>query len=326
MMEMKDLFAKPPCFSVHCYKGTKHMKKTLLFGIITLMVGLGSLHSYAQDIAEQPCDPQYWRQMSARAWLESEREIMQNQNLIFKPDSVLEYVCFDQFASIAAWPGGDIFVHTDYFGKKIITRGSAGAMEKGIYNVVSKALDPYKGNNFNHSYLGGRSVLMSAEITNSSFQPALNKQNYTCQTMSKIWKAAKCANFVDNSSFETTDGFYPFKAIKKFKNGKDVAGYEDTIKETRVYPASLKCSDSVGAAGSWKEQNKLAENESNNLYKFQEPLGKIFKEVGEKLKPGECGKKGIETGIMVIIDGKESHKDGVCTNPGCTYTKGGTCS
>ncbi len=298
------------------------MKKILLFAVMTLMMGIAPLHASAQEIADQPCDAQYWRQMSSRAWLEAEREIMQNQNLIFKPDSVLEYVCFDQFASIAAWPGGDIFVHTDYFGKKIITRYSAGAMEKSIFNVVSQALDSYEEGNFKHLFLGGRAGLMNAEITNAAFQPAINKQAYTCQTMSKIWKAAKCANFVDNSSFESTDGFYPFKAIKGFNGGKDVAGYEDTIKETRIFPTSLKCSDSVGAAGSWKDQIKLAENESNNLYKFQEPLGKIFKEVGEKLKPGECGKPGEPTGVRVIIDGEVSHLDGVCTNPGCVYTKG----
>lgn len=306
------------------------MKKTLfLTALLTLMAALPPSVSSAQDIAEQPCDAQYWRQLSARGWLEAEREIMQNQNLIFKPDSVLEYVCFDQFASKAAWAGGDIFTHTDYFGKKIITRElNPGALQLGITEVVSSALNKYYADNFNHTFLGGRAGFMDAEITDSNFKPATDKQNYACQTMSKVWKAAKCANFVDNSSFESTDGFYPFNAIKGHGAGSaDVAGYADTIKETRNFPSSMACSGSdQGAAGTWVDQIKLATNQANNLYKFQEPLGKIFKEIGDKLEPGNCDQPAIKTGVKVIIDGEESHDDGVCTNPGCTYTKEGTCS
>jgi len=329
---MKDLFAKRLLFSVQCYKGTKLMKKTILSALTAIIAGMAPLSVSAQDIAPQPCDAQYWRQLTARAWLEAEREIMQNQNLIFKPDSVLEYVCFDQFASIAAWTGGDIFVHTKYFGKQIITRGlNPGAMETGIAAVVSTALASYKGSgndsNFGHEFLGGRAGKMNAAMTNSSFKPATEKQAYNCQTMSKVWKAAKCANFVDNSNFEKTDGFYPFKAIKGHGKGKSVGGYEDTIKETRKWPTECGALNAGQAhadqesKGTWTNQLELAENK--NLYEFKSPLGKIFKEVGEKIEPGKCGQTGISTGVMVIVDGKESHVDGVCTNPGCTYTKGG---
>ena len=44
--------------------------------------------SYAQN---SPCDPDYYESLEARAWLEAQREITQNQNLIYKPDSALEY-------------------------------------------------------------------------------------------------------------------------------------------------------------------------------------------------------------------------------------------
>src|SRR5690606_1147706 len=47
------------------------------------------------QIAKQTCDTEVWKAMTQRAHLESEREIMQNQNLIFKPDSILHYTCFD---------------------------------------------------------------------------------------------------------------------------------------------------------------------------------------------------------------------------------------
>ena len=371
-------------------EGTKFMKKLLLLSLVAGLLGFSSTSGFAQgggadsgaaangggsDIADQPCDPQYWRQISARAWLESEREIMQNQNLIFKPDSVLEYTCFDQFVGISSGQGGDIFVHTDYFGPKIINRGTNESMERALTNVVHQALTTYKGNNFSHTFLGGRvgraNGGFASDEENSNFeQPTKDHKAYACKTMSAIWKAAKCANFVDNDRVDTTDGFYPFDALKPHtvtttnsagstttSTGDPVAGYSDTIQETRRWPANLSCagnssapaggantaarlgagaSEDQGAAGTWSDQLKLAENKGQNLYKFQEPLGTIFREVGEKLEPGACGKPAISTGVTVVlqghkaIDGGESHMDGVCTNPGCTYKKGslsqaGTC-
>ena len=338
------------------------MKKLLLLPLVMGLLSFSTPPSYAQgrgtivekpgaraaasapDIAPQPCDTEYWRQMSAKAWMESEREIMQNQNLIFKPDSVLEYVCFDQFVSLAAYPGGDIFVHTDYFGKKIIERSHAGSMNNSLTNVVSKSLIKYRESNFIDTFLGGRARHMNAGAINSKFkEKAVNQGSYLCETMSHIWKAAKCSNFVDNSKFADTDGFYPFDAIKKHKDGKDVAGYADTIKETRKFPGRMPCGDSggphsgpnsnlgagphkdQGAAGTWNDQITLATNKGDNLYKFHTPLGEVFKDVGKKLKPGECGEKAIETGIEVVTSDGKTHKDGVCTNPGCSYNKSGKC-
>ena len=325
------------------------MRILLLFTVLVLATWLPA-PSHAQDIAEQPCDPQYWRQLSARAWLESEREIMQNQNLIFRPDSVLQYVCFDQFMGITAEKGGNIFVHTKYFStEEIIKRDQPEGMDLALTAVVGEALSAYQQKQFKNQgeskdfvFLGGRADKMSTASSDYKLESDAKKHNnYTCQNMSHVWKAAKCANFVDNHHFADTDGFYPFDAIKGHGSGKDVAGYKDDIVETRKWPKDMDCSGGSGAgpssagaskdqgaAGTWGDQLRLAENEDNNLYKFQEPLGKIFKEVGKKLKPGECSTdtQGIKTGVKVMIDGKESHDDGVCTNPGCTYTKSGKCS
>ena len=62
--------------------------------LLALIIGVFIPSPHAAEIAPQSCDSNYWRQLSSRAWLEAEREIMQNQNLIFKPDSVLQYTCF----------------------------------------------------------------------------------------------------------------------------------------------------------------------------------------------------------------------------------------
>ncbi len=43
------------------------------------------------------CDPEFWDVLKDRAWMEAQREVTQNQNLIPRPDSVLEMTCFDSF-------------------------------------------------------------------------------------------------------------------------------------------------------------------------------------------------------------------------------------
>jgi hypothetical protein len=57
------------------------------------------IHAFGQSApapAASSCDPAYYDTLQSRAWLEAQREITQNQNLIFKPDSVLQYTCFDK--------------------------------------------------------------------------------------------------------------------------------------------------------------------------------------------------------------------------------------
>lgn len=287
----------------------------------------------APDIAPQPCDARYWEQMSSRAWMEAQREIMQNQNLIFKPDSVLEYVCFDQFANIAAHQGGQIFTHTTYFGNEIIRRGSNEAMEVAIMNVVTGALNQYVQRSFGHDFLGGRATHMSIQDKDSQFRPPTQPVGYTCDVMKNVWQTAKCANYIDSSIFEGTDGFYPFKTLRAHNGGQNIAGYDD-IQETRLFPSSLSCrSSSVGArgnsvqsfgpAGTWNQQ--ISQSENDGLYPYQIPLQQIFQEVGDKLEPGKCGQPAIKTGIMIYPSNGQPYEDGICTNPGCIFNRTGYC-
>lgn len=282
----------------------------------------------AGDIAEQPCDPKYWKSLEARAWLEAEREIIQNQNLIFKPDSVLEYTCFDRFVDHAAKNAGDIFVHTKYFGKEIIVRGSAESMEKGLTNVVSTALSAYDKGSFEDSkFLADRSKYIIHGGNRIEYPQSATSVpgSYTCATMQNVWKSAKCINFIDNDMFAKTDGFYPFKEIKGLTSSDPtIKGYQKDYsgdKDPRQWPEAIKC---VGPAeNEWEDKDELANNLSDQ-YKFKQTLAQDFQKVREKIEPGQCG-TAIKTGVKVIVNGQEAGDDGVCTNPGCTY-KDGSCS
>ncbi|MEM8833981.1 MAG: hypothetical protein AAGB32_05520 [Pseudomonadota bacterium] len=301
-----------------------------------------SQNASAQEIAEQPCDTQYWRQMHAKAWLEAEREIMQNQNLIFKADSVMEYTCFDQFVRINAWDGGNIFVHTNYFGEQIIPRENPTAsMEMVMQRAITASFEAYWEQNYGHEFLGGRAPDIPIDPDNHEVTPAtdpLTGSGYLCEHMSRIWQASKCLNFIDNDEWQWTDGFYPFENIIALDGGEDVAGYnDDQIFETRRQPSW--CGGPFAAGGaSWDNQIPLAENLDDGLYPSHVPLGEIYFNVFERTIPGVCFNPPILTGITVVPvggdgssddngDGQENdnntYLDGVCTNPGCAYIRPG---
>lgn len=136
-------------------------------------------------IADSSCDCSYWQSLESRAWLEAEREISQNQNLIFKADSVMQYTCFDtQMSAVTAGPIARLF-SDQAFG---VSRG--GAMMAALSSSVRASLASYIATNFNHSSLGGR-----------------GGQSGVCMVMGAVWQEAKCYNFMTRS----TDGFLMFE-------------------------------------------------------------------------------------------------------------------
>lgn len=313
---------------------------TVAFGLVlviimTLSIGLvdttkpryacaAAGNSGGGEIAPQPCDPRYWETMSARAWMEAEREIMQNQNLIFKPDSVLEYTCFDKMVSHGAKYLGDIFVHTDYFGKVIIERGTAQAQEIALQNVVSDSLKDYIANNYPYNYLADRSPQLTNKpsTTNraSNMEDAKSMTKYSsCDIMAQVWQASKCINFVDDKDKFWMDGFYPFITLQPGPEGGPVVTGYSQFGDVRYWPK--KCETPLEGQR-WTDENKTATNENDAQYKFRDPLKTDFEKVRKMVEPGGCSEneQGIETGVTVILSGSGSGKaDKVCTNPGCTY-------
>lgn len=316
--------------------------KLLLTGLVLALFNPSA--QAATTIAAQPCDAAYWQSMSSRAWMEAEREIAQNQNLIFKPDSVFEYTCFDRILAHTATHAGKIFSHTEYFGERIIEENDALGLRNSLGEVVYEALKVFINDNFEHKFLGDRALDMSANSadTNMALDPtpagetALYEGSYgTCKIMKDIWATSKCANFVDNSNFDGSnankpaDGFYPFDALKNASGGVVVAGYRDTIQDPRRYPSQegYRCGTLSTGMGNWSDNIRNATNTSTGgsdvLYPFKGPLEAVFTDVYDKTKPGDCSQPAIPTGVMVYTrEIPEGYLDGVCANPGCTYTAG----
>lgn len=62
----------------------------------------GSWTAPSGDSVTTACDGNFMNQIYARAFLEAQREVMLSEQIIHKPDSVLEYTCFDQYIGLAA--------------------------------------------------------------------------------------------------------------------------------------------------------------------------------------------------------------------------------
>jgi hypothetical protein len=176
--------------------GAINILKTHCFLAILLCGALSAGAAGAASVfANDSCDPDYYQSLESRAWLEAQREVVQNQNLIFKPDSVLEYTCFDKHLNVLSQQSMSLLSGNPLFGGNPLDLGNA------LSSTVSGPLTTYITSNFAHTYLGGRSTL------NYTPSPAVLPGSYTCSEMDKVWMAAKCMNFIDQSSH---DGFFTF--------------------------------------------------------------------------------------------------------------------
>lgn len=284
----------------------------------------------AKKVADQTCDPDYWHSMTAKAWMEAEREIIQNKNLIYKPDSVMEYVCFDSFMQHSAKHVGNIFTHTKYFGgKEIIPRGRADiSLEHTLTSAVTNSYKTYIQNNYSHKFLGERASKLGKGVTaDRTLGDASAMGDYQCAIMANIWNSAKCENFIDNQSFES-DGFFPFDDLTGGKNA--AKGYKN-IDDPRKFPTACAKPNNTAGNATWATAIPRATNVSDKLYDFSKPLKKTYDEIRPKLEPGKCSgaaANGILTGVTVITDasGKGGYDDGVCSNPGCSFKKNGKCA
>lgn len=276
----------------------------------------------SQKVAPQACDPDYWKSMKERAWLEAEREIMQNQNLIFKPDSVLEYVCFDKFISHAGKTLGDIFVHTKYFGDEIIKRGQAESQNNALKTAVYDAMRNYVIQNYTPSFLAGRSTKMKKPPNPNDHDVQMKPPTNSgplydqCKIMAEVWKASKCINFAEENF--PNDDFHPFVDIKAQGGGSNVPGYT-AYEDIRLF--STPCNNMTKQE--WQEPYDNAINKDDQMYKFSKPTKKAFEDVRKMVEPGQCKKENaILTGVKIVLSGTDNkeEKDGFCTNPGCTYS------
>lgn len=262
---------------------------TLVFSAFAFSAGT----AYAQPVpAPSPCDDDYYSSLQARAWLEAQREITQNQNLIFKPDSVMEYTCFDRFLD-------ELATHATQMFSENLTRWtpppsgiSSTSMDNALQQLVGAALTQYISGNFSHTFLGGRSGL---NYTPSS----IGTGSYSCDMMDQVWEEAKCWNFIDNTA---EDGFYTFT---QYDADQDKRFLPTRCTDVGAWTGNINAS--TGTATPWTEDNVVT--------------------FLNELDPAQCGAAAqpIATGIIVTRpkQAPTQYEEKVCVPPGCHYVPTG---
>ncbi len=244
-------------------------------------------------IAESSCDCNYWDSMESHAWLAAEREVVQNQNLIAKPDSVLEYSCFENFVGVTAEKIGPIFSeNTDVWGS--IPGQGPSSLDQPLMESVVDSMYSWVGLNFYHTFLGGRTDDLDWEGNVSG--------SYDCGVLAVVWHVAKCYNFATRAH----DRFFTFEEYIEDEDKRELP--DPCEKDAR-----------------WAEQFDIALL-TTPWQPEQQPFDDVtYEATGWFLDPGEClmpQKTGVI--IMPVLQG-DPGPDAFCTNPGCAY-KDGECS
>ncbi len=277
-------------------------RTTLLFAFSFLI--LVPAANAATVIASTPCDALYYESLSARAWLEAQREITQNQNIILKPDSVFEYTCFDRLVRELADHADEMLSETSSYGSPL----SSTSMDNALQNLVGTSLIAYINNNFGSKSSGGYNLLAGHTAgagINHQPRAITNGTPYSCDIMSRVWNAAKCINFVSNN---TTDGFFSF------------AEYA-TAADKRVLPTAC---------------TPINTNWTNNLASAltsapwaNDPVQTYFTLTDPQDCSGTncpCSGAPVPTGVRVVRSGYalNDYEEFVCLQPGCRYHPGGS--
>lgn len=126
------------------------VKKIKFAALAVLLASLFLIWPNQKSCAlDAACDPDYYKSLETRAWMEAQREITQNQNLIFKPDSVFEYTCFDRFMNELADHAKDMFSETGRWGA--VPAVPVGSLETSLNVLVGDPLRTYLYQNFEYA-------------------------------------------------------------------------------------------------------------------------------------------------------------------------------
>ncbi len=173
------------------------------------------------------CDGNFMNQIYARAFMEAQREVLMSEQIIHKPDSVLEYTCFDQYIGLAAEHLDEIFSAHQGWNEKEIELASEeddtdpdevtindsdtsyyddqddfsvfanDRYDNLLEDLLLENLEDYIDNNFDHTFMG-ESITLDNDLDTGGITP-----DYECAHMSAIWEIAKCVDFGEDDRFRS---------------------------------------------------------------------------------------------------------------------------
>ncbi len=280
-----------------------------------------STSSFAQPTS--PCDPEYMDALEARAWLEAQREISQNQNFIYKPDSVLEYTCFDYFLNEAAsnFDENRQFSETDRW-DDVPVGFTDFTTDEALEQVVFEPLITYLTSNFNTIDFNAGAYLNNR--TEEEYEPqdlVDGDIEYECEEMQKVWNIARCSNFNPNEQIEF-DGFYDFLYYEDDGEPRQESeNWELMCEEQDPRFAQARVTAFNEDQDLFDVTDENIEAEGNGAPYLEDD---IVTHLDWILPSGDCIGT-VPTGITIQRPDLGTFDEIVCTNPGCSSNGAGGC-
>lgn len=279
---------------------------------VTLSTAAQKAQAQSGTLPPSACDPEYMDAIEARAWLEAQREITMNANLILKPDSVLVYSCLGDWVNKFITQINGTVQFTPNLGAAAANSSGQSAIE-------------FLSTNFRQNLLADKTDTLPAAFAGGDM----------CDDMTKAWRAAQCANFQQFSNEQ-------FMTFDDLKSG-NIRNLPDG---TQPDPNDQFSANYAGAIGSgWCNEPEDAYDRNiiqafnttdtldathmghnvgtpNTLYQF-DPIVSSQDLIKPAANTSEC-QPPIFTGLTVRRSDGTTYSDGFCPNPGCMLKPNGT--
>lgn len=290
-----------------------------------------------QDKTTSPmCDANFMNQIYAKAFLEAEREVVISNSVMLKPDSVLEYTCYDQLAAYVATEGGPIFSESDRWHPTTVPNPNSTPISIDVYMgdtlldsqieaLVLDSLNAYANGrgggsgdigSFSYDFLGG-----TAAGDNNTFSTTVSGVGGVCDFMYAMYHIAKCDDFALNSG-----GFMTFEEIA-LPGGGGLVSPALVSTDPRLLPMTCPSNHAITQA-----IVDVAKNQ-DWTYAWIDQVDTLLP-IMNPPDPSACENSDpVPTGVMVqyVQYGQDinnnpivsvapyTYPDKVCTNPGCYF-------
>lgn len=262
------------------------------------------------------CDANFMNQIYAKGFLEAERDVIVGNSMIMKPDSVLEYTCFDKIASDTALIAGPVFSETtrwqnaDVGGVSIDVFMGDDRLDTSIEQLVLEALKIYVDEQFEYDFLGGAAAGM-----NNTIQNTVTGGGGVCPAMFSVYYISKCDDFALQAPFVTFEEYFSSPALVSFdpRTLPDVCPNPHGITAEIIEVAKNRAWNYASFDAVLDTQLNITRgvNVSNSCENVDPiPTGVMveFVEYGEDL-----------AGNPIVITPPYQYEDKVCSNPGCYF-------
>lgn len=252
---------------------------------------------YSQTVPDT-CDADYYDVLRARTYAEGKRQVELTQRLILKPDSVLEYSCFNEAALHLGFAGASFSERglalgegtpPEFDGAPAHIRIYPNSLEDALERVVQSSLVGFL-QSFSHIYGGGTFTWVPNPLAG-------------CNPMNVVWHVLKCSDFNQNIWIRFEDlasddiRFFPIPC-------------DNPTRESRI-DAALAASYPVPASP--------AASGGMDLYRgFVPELTGSCAAAGSSSIPGG-GNSPLLTGVTTTMTDGSTVEEAVCMQPGCHF-------